>query len=65
MKVISIRPEPQILREYLQDLICDAGSPQEADVLVDLLMALQHAALPRLETPSPRALNVKHRSSGD
>jgi hypothetical protein len=65
MKVISIRPEPQILQEYLQDLICDAGSPQEADVLVDLLMALQHAALPRLETPRPRALKVKHGSSGD
>ncbi len=65
MKIISIRPEPQILQEYLQDLICDAGSPQEADVLVDLLMALQHAALPRLEPPRPRALKVKHRSSGD
>jgi hypothetical protein len=34
------------LEEFLHDLICTAGSPQEVGILVDVLMAMQASELP-------------------
>ena len=44
MKLHSIDSDRGALQKFLQDLICDAGSPQEVDVLVEALNSLRGSA---------------------
>ncbi|MGB8543614.1 MAG: hypothetical protein WCD49_18445 [Candidatus Acidiferrales bacterium] len=44
MKLYPIDSDREALKKYLQDLICDAGSPQEVNVLVEALNSLEGSA---------------------
>jgi hypothetical protein len=44
MKLYSIDSDREALQKFLQDFICDAGSPQEVDLLVEVLNSVQGSA---------------------
>jgi hypothetical protein len=55
MKLFPIDTDREALEKYLQELIYDAGSPQEVDVLTAALYSLRYEAQPekqKLQFPS-------------
>jgi hypothetical protein len=64
MRPSLIATEQKALQQYLQDLICQAESVEEVDILVEVLMSLQHAARPISARVSPNPLRIVHGRSG-
>jgi len=49
---------------YLQDLICNANTVEEVDILIEALLSLQHAARPISVRMSPTPLRILHGRAG-
>jgi hypothetical protein len=49
---------------YLQDLICNANTVEEVDILIEALLSLQHAARPISVRVSPAPLRILHGRAG-
>jgi hypothetical protein len=60
MKLHSIDSDRGALQKFLQDLICDAGSPQEVDVLVEALNSLRGSAGFGSEAELEQRFRVEH-----
>jgi hypothetical protein len=52
------------LQQYLQDLICNANTADDADILVEVLRPLQYAPRPVSTRPSPSPLRIIHGRPG-
>jgi hypothetical protein len=64
MRPTLIATDQRILHQYLQDLICQANTVEEVDILVEVLMSLQYAARPISATLSANPLRIVHGKSG-
>ena len=64
MQPSLIGTEQKPLQLYLQDLICNANTVEEVDILVEVLMSLQYAARPISIRMSPNPLRIIHGRSG-
>ena len=64
MKLYSIDSDRDALQKFLQDLICDATSPQEVDVLMEALNSLQGSAGFASEAELGRRFKVGHGKAG-
>ncbi len=60
MKLYSIDSDRDTLKKYLQELICDAGSPQDVDVLVEALNSLEGSAGFGSEAELEKRFRVEH-----
>ena len=45
MQPSLIATEQRVLQQYLQDLICQANTTEEVDILVEVIMSLQYTNL--------------------
>lgn len=64
MQPSLIATEQRVLQQYLQDLICQANTTEEVDILVEVIMSLQYASRPVSVRVSPNPLRVIHGRSG-
>jgi len=64
MKLYSIDSDRDALQKFLQDLICEAASPQEVDVLMEALNALQASAGFASEAELEKRFKVGHGKAG-
>jgi hypothetical protein len=64
MQPSLIATEQRALQQYLQDLICQAETVEEVDILVEVLMSLQHAARPISVRATPNPLRIIHGRTG-
>jgi hypothetical protein len=64
MKPSLIATDQKILHQYLQDLICEANTVEEVDILVEVLMSLQYATRPISARLSPNPLRIVHGRAG-
>jgi hypothetical protein len=64
MRPSLIGTEQKNLTQYLQDLICNANTREEVDLLVEVLMSLQHAARPISTRMSANPLRILHGRAG-
>jgi hypothetical protein len=64
MRPSLIGTDQRILHQYLQDLICQANTVEEVDILVGVIMSLQYAARPISTRLSPNALRIVHGRTG-
>ena len=64
MRPSLIATDQKILHQYLQDLICEANTVEEVDILVEVLMSLQYAARPISARLSPNPLRIVHGRAG-
>jgi hypothetical protein len=64
MKLYSIDSDRDALQKFLQDLICDATSPQEVDVLMEALNSLQGSAGFASDAELERRFKVGHGKAG-
>jgi hypothetical protein len=64
MQPSLIATEQRPLQLYLQDLICNANTVEEVDILVEVLMSLQFAARPVSVRISPSPLRIIHGRTG-
>jgi hypothetical protein len=64
MKLYSIDSDREALQKFLQDLICDAGSPQEVNLLVEVLNSVQGSAGFASEAELERRFKVGHGKAG-
>jgi hypothetical protein len=64
MKPSLIATDQKIVYQYLQDLICEANTVEEVDILVEALMSLQHATRPISARLSPNPLRIVHGRAG-
>jgi hypothetical protein len=64
MQPSLIATEQRPLQLYLQDLICNANTVEEVDILVEVLMSLQYAARPVSARMSPNPLRIIHGRTG-
>jgi len=56
--------EQSALQQYLQDLICNANTADDAHILVEVLRSLQYAPRPVSTRPSPSPLRIIHGRPG-
>jgi hypothetical protein len=64
MRPSLLATEQRNLHQYLQDLICQANTVEEVDILVEVIMSLQHKAKSSSARVSPRHLRVLHGRTG-
>jgi hypothetical protein len=65
MKLYPIDSDRDALKKYLQELICDAGSPQEVDVLMGALSSLERSAGFGSEAELEKRFRVAHGQKED
>jgi hypothetical protein len=64
MRPSSLAIDQRILHQYLQDLICQANTVEEVDILVEVIMSLQYKDKPSSARVSPKQLRVLHGKTG-
>jgi hypothetical protein len=64
MRPSLIATDQKILHQYLQDLICQANTVEEVDILVEVMMSLQYAARPISKRVSANPLRIVHGRTG-
>jgi hypothetical protein len=64
MKSSSLATDQKNLHQYLQDLICQANTVEEVDILVEVIMSLQYKPKSRSARVSPKQLRVVHGRTG-
>jgi hypothetical protein len=64
MKPSLIATEQKNLHQYLQDLICQANTVEEVDILVEVIMSLQYKAKSRSARKSANPLRIVHGRTG-
>ncbi|MGD0403495.1 MAG: hypothetical protein ABSB66_09870 [Candidatus Acidiferrales bacterium] len=64
MRQPSKATDQRILHQYLQDLICQANTVEEVDILVEVIMSLQYEAKPGSARVPPKQLRILHGRTG-
>lgn len=64
MRPSSLATDQRNLHQYLQDLICQANTVEEVDILVEVIMSLQFATRPISTRKSANPLRIVHGRTG-
>jgi hypothetical protein len=64
MRPSLIATDQKNLHQYLQDLICQANTVEEVDILVEVIMSLQFATRPISARKSANPLRIVHGRTG-
>ena len=64
MRPSSLATDQRILHQYLQDLICQANTVEEVDILVEVIMSLQYKAKSSSARVSRTHLRILHGRTG-
>ena len=64
MRPSLLATDQKILHQYLQDLICQANTVEEVDILVEVIMSLQQKANSSSARVSPKHLRILHGRTG-
>jgi hypothetical protein len=64
MKPSLMARDQKILHQYLQDLICQANTVEEVDILVEVIMSMQYKAKSSSARVSPKQLRILHGKTG-
>jgi hypothetical protein len=65
MRPSSLAADRRILHQYLQDLICQANTVEEVDILVEVIMSLQYEAKHSSAPVPPKPLRILHDRTGN
>jgi hypothetical protein len=64
MRPSSLATDQRNLHQYLQDLICQANTVEEVDILVEVIMSLQYKAKSSSARKSANPLRIVHGRTG-